>query len=166
MWNIEYWIDNLKLQSHPEGGYFRETYRAAEQIEKRCLPERFTEDRVFGTAIYFLLPGDQFSAFHRMKSDEIWHFYIGDPLTLHIITAEGEYYTRRLGTDLTSPNFQETVPAGAWLAAEVEGQKRFTLTGCTVAPGFEFKDFQLAERAALQNQFPQYSEIIEKFTRR
>ncbi|MFW6413975.1 MAG: cupin domain-containing protein [Verrucomicrobiota bacterium] len=165
MQDVEYWIEHFDLQPHPEGGYFRETYRATEKIPGQCLPPRFNEDRAFGTGIYFLLPGSHFSAFHRMKSDEVWHFYIGDPITLYVITREGEYYKQTLGLDIKTPLFQATVPAGAWLAAEVEGEKRFTLTGCTVAPGFEFQDFELADRESLQSQYPQHHDIIERFTR-
>jgi len=168
MYDFQYWIDKLELTRHPEGGYFRETYRADETIDENCLPERFTKSRSLATAIYFLLTIDEFSAFHRMKSDETWHFYSGYPLKLHILTPQEGYYTKMLGNNLKPPSFQETVPAGAWLAAEVVGNKEqnaYTLVGCTVAPGFEFEDFELADKKDLISQFPQHRDLIESFTR-
>ena len=168
MSDAQYWINRLQLKRHPEGGYFRETYRAAETIEAKSLPERFKENRAFATAIYFLLTADEFSAFHCMKSDETWHFYTGSPLKLHVLTPRNNYYTRILGKDIDQPSFQETVPAGAWLAAEViakNAPRTFTLVGCTVAPGFEFEDFQLADKQYLISKYPQHRELIESFTR-
>ncbi|MBN2144720.1 MAG: cupin domain-containing protein [Candidatus Aureabacteria bacterium] len=161
-----YWIEKLNLQPHPEGGYFREVYRSGETIPKVCLPERFSGDRVFSTSIYFLLERDQFSAFHRIKQDELWHFYDGASLTIHIIDPDGSYHAEKLGRN---PDEGEVpfavVKAGAFFAAEVNDKTSFTLAGCTVAPGFEFADFEMPEGKVLLEQFPKYEEIIRKFSK-
>jgi uncharacterized protein len=163
-----FWIERLDLRPHPEGGYFRETYRAAESVAAEHLPERFTGPRSFATAVYFLLTRDAFSAFHRIRSDELWHFYAGDPVTLAILDADGkgQLATQCLGRDPTrgeSP--QVVVRAGAWFAAEVTTAGRFALVGCTVAPGFDFADFELGSRAMLLERYPQHRNVIERLTR-
>ncbi len=155
------WIERLELQPHPEGGYFHETYRCRESIRAEGLPERFDGSRPFSTAIYFLLAGGQFSAFHRIRSDEIWHFYAGSGLTLHVIHEDGRYEQRKLGLG----EFQLVAPGGCWFGASLDEDEGYTLVGCTVAPGFDYCDFELAERAALLEQFPQHGEIITKLTR-
>ena len=109
-----YWIKSLELIEHPEGGYFRETYRSPEAICKDSLPARYEGDRSFSTSIYFLLIGEQFSAFHQLKSDELWHFYVGSPLTIHIIDEDGNYSTTKLGRDLEKGEvFQTAIEAGS-----------------------------------------------------
>ncbi len=163
-----FWIERLDLRPHPEGGYFRETYRASEQVAADALPARFEGARAFGTAIYFLLTRDAFSAFHRIRSDEIWHFYAGDPITLAILDADGKgrLATQSLGRDPARGEFpQAVIPAGAWFAAEVASAGRFALVGCTVAPGFDFADFELGERARLRDRYPQHRGVIERLTR-
>jgi uncharacterized protein len=147
--DTRFWIETLQLAKHPEGGYYRETYRS----------ERQTEGRAYSTAIYFLLPANEFSALHRLKSNEVWHFYAGNELTIHLIDSEGTYATKRIGVD----SFQAVVPAGYWFGATVE--QGYALVGCTVSPGFEFCDFELASRAALLRQFPRHRNIIERLTR-
>lgn len=142
-----FYINNLKLQPHPEGGYFKETYRATENILANSLPKRFSGNRSFSTAIYYLLQQGDFSAFHRIKSDECWHFYAGKTLLIHIIEADGTYSCVNLGTNVdTGETFQFVVPANAWFAAEPAEASAFTLVGCTVAPGFDFLDFEMQIR--------------------
>ena len=87
-----YWINHLKLQEHPEGGYFREVYRSGEFIQKKGLPVRYSSFRAFSTSIYFLLKGTQFSAFHRLKSDEIWHFHYGSTITIYLLHSTGKMF--------------------------------------------------------------------------
>jgi predicted cupin superfamily sugar epimerase len=147
--DASYWIETLRLQKHPEGGYYRQTYRDARQIN----------DRACSTAIYFLLPAGEFSALHRLKSDEVWHFYAGHELTIHLIDPAGNYTTQTVG----SGSFQAVVPAGHWFGATVALD--YALVGCTVAPGFDFCDFELADRAALLRQYPQHRPLIERLTR-
>ncbi|MEI6696540.1 MAG: cupin domain-containing protein [Bacteroidota bacterium] len=160
-----FWIEKLCLQKHPEGGYFKEAYRSDESISHLSLPFRFKEDRCFSTAIYFLLENDNFSAFHRIKSDEIWHFYKGSSLTLYIITEDGCLSNLQLGDNpLNGEHFQITVARNSWFAAHVNAKSSFTLLGCTVAPGFDFKDFELADCEDLCKEYPQYETLIKKLT--
>jgi predicted cupin superfamily sugar epimerase len=164
MKSAEYWIKNLDLQPHPEGGYFRETYRSVEIISKRALPERFSGDRVFSTCIYYLLDRDQYSAFHAIQQDEVWHFYEGSPLTLYILDPNGTYTSVKLGRDPEAREFlQAIVGAGSWFAAAVNDTESYSLVGCTVAPGFDFADFKLADRQQLLELFPDHRDLIEKF---
>ncbi|WP_240732099.1 cupin domain-containing protein [Geobacter sp. FeAm09] len=162
-----YWAEKLDLLRHPEGGWFRETYRAAETIPEAGLPTRFQGERAFSTAIHFLLERDDFSALHRLKSDEVWHFYDGGPLTVHLMTPDGQYRPLRLGRDPEKgERFQAVAPAGCWFGAEVAaGPGDFALVGCTVAPGFDFSDFELAGQADLTGLFPQHAALIRRLTR-
>jgi predicted cupin superfamily sugar epimerase len=163
-----FWIAQLNLRPHPEGGWFRESYRADETIARTALPARFTGPRAFATAVYFLITRDVFSAFHRIRSDEIWHFYAGDAVTLTVLDVDGSgrLTTARLGTDpACGETPQVVIPVGAWFAAEVDMAGRFALVGCTVAPGFDFADFELGERANLIRRYPQHREAIERLTR-
>ena len=149
------WIQSLRLSKHPEGGYYRETYRSPATVE---LPE-FAGPRAVSTAIYFLLPSSEVSAFHRIKSDELWHFYAGQPLTIHVLTPAGESVT----IPVSAANPQAVVPAGSWFGATVEHE--FALVGCTVAPGFDFHDFEMAEQSALLARYPQQRGLIERLTK-
>lgn len=159
------WIEKLGLMPHPEGGYFKESYRSAEQILQECLPKRFTGQRSFSTAIYFLLPGGQPSRLHRLKSDEIWHFYAGTALTLHILDPRSSYSRVKLGLNPHREEFpQAAVPAGSWLGATVDDARSFALVGCTVSPGFDFGDFELASGESLIKQFPEYAAVIGQLT--
>jgi predicted cupin superfamily sugar epimerase len=160
------WIASLGLAPHPEGGFYRETYRAGELIAAEHLPPRFGGARACSTAIYFLLPGDQVSRLHRIKSDEIWHFYAGGPLTLTLIHPDGRLEESRLGPDPDrDERFQALVPAGCWYGAAVDDSGGYALVGGTVAPGFDFADFELADRARLIADFPRHREAILRLTR-
>ena len=165
MKNAEYWIEKLDLLPHPEGGHFRETYRAGEVIVKDALPKRFKGDRVFSTCIYYLLNRQEYSAFHAIKQDEIWHFYEGSSLTIHIIDPGGDYSTVKLGRDLESGEApQAVVRAGCWFAAAVNNIDGYALVGCTVAPGFDFADFEMADRNTMIERYPEHRDIIKKYT--
>lgn len=155
----------MGLCPHPEGGWYKEVYRSEESIDAAGLPERFGGSRSFATSIYFLLAGDNFSAFHRIKSDELWHFYAGDGLTVQIIAPDGEQSAIRLGSrPEAGETFQGVVPAGSWFAAEPK-DGGYGRVGCTVAPGFDFTDFEMADREQLTAEFPQHAELIERMTR-
>ena len=161
----EYWIEHLNLEPHPEGGFFREVYRSEESIGAPALPKRYESNRNFGTSIYFLLRSEDISHFHRLQTDEIWHFYHGSPLSLHIINAEGEYATQSLGKNPENgEQFQFVVPKGAWFGATVNEPESYTLVGCTMAPGFDFADFELGNRKKMLREFPQYEKIIKNLT--
>jgi len=158
-------ITQLELVRHPEGGWFRETYRSTESVSAQALPERFDGSRVLSTAIYFLLEEEEFSALHRIKSDEMWHFYAGSPLLIHAIFPDGRYSARRLGSDCAAGDlYQVVVSAGCWFGAELAG-KQFALVGCTVSPGFDFADFEMADRQQLSACYPQHAELIERLTK-
>lgn len=157
-------IKQLELEKHPEGGWYRETYRSAEVVRGNGLPARFAGDRSFCTAIYFLLQSGQISALHRIKSDEMWHFYAGEPLTVHVITSSGDYYPLKLGYNISGGEvFQGVVQTGCWFGAEVSGDS-YSLVGCTVAPGFDFADFEMGSREQLLKEFPEQAEIIQRLT--
>jgi uncharacterized protein len=161
----QHWIDRLRLEPHPEGGHYRQTYRARLILPHSALPG-FSGDRAASTTIYFLLADDQFSAFHRLRSDEVWHFYAGSTLIVHVIEASGKYTELLLGSDPTSgEDFQAVVPAGCWFGSSLRLPNTWALVGCTVAPGFDFADFEMARRAELTAQHPQHHNIIERLTR-
>jgi len=159
-------ITHLNLLPHPEGGYFAETYRSKEVIEQRNLPNRFKGDRNFSTAIYFLLPAGEFSAFHRIESDEVWHFYEGSPLLVYVINLQGEMHVIHLGCHIEKGEvFQAVVPAGSWFASKPATTDGYSLVGCTVAPGFDFAGFEMAERESLIHSYPEHALIIKELTR-
>lgn len=159
----DYWKKKLGLQAHPEGGFYKEVYRSEEEIPARALPPRFKGNRSFSTAIYYLLGEGDFSAFHRILSDETWHFYAGEPLQLLMINPDGELKEITLGIDEDQQTPQFTVKAGDWFAAKSTGA--YTLCGCTMAPGFDFSDFEMGEALKLKDEFPQHGEIISAFSR-
>ncbi|MEX0662315.1 MAG: cupin domain-containing protein [Balneolaceae bacterium] len=162
MSRIKRLVDKLDLEPHPEGGYFKEMYRSDEKIEGEG---EFPAGRSFGTSIYFLLEGTDRSKFHRIKSDEIWHFYEGSSATIHIIHSDGFYETLYLGSDLDSGyQFQHVVPAHSWFGVSVDQPDGYLLAGCTVAPGFDFGDFEMGDAYKLKQAFPEHESIIEKLT--
>ena len=165
MRSAEYWIERLGLQEHPEGGFFHETHRSIERLDADALPGRYGGERRMSTAIYFLIRGGRPSRFHRLKSEEIWHFYTGSPVQLHIINGAG----RRTGVLLgDNPDrgevFQGIVHANWWFAAEVTDPDGYALVGCTVAPGFDFADFEMADCDRLCQACPEHRDLIERLT--
>jgi hypothetical protein len=163
--NAEYYIQKLALLKHPEGGFYSENYRSEEMIDKEALPKRYSSARAFGTSIYFLLTTESVSNFHRLNSDEIWHFHAGGTACIHILSPEGELVSKTIGKDLEKgENFQVIIPKHHWFAAEIT-QGDFILVGCTVSPGFEFEDFELADRSALSSAYPNHTTLIGRFTK-
>ncbi len=153
-------IEQLQLAPHPEGGYFRETYRSSIVFETPV------GKRNSSTAIYFLLLEDNFSAFHRIASDEVWHFYAGDPISVFVIHHNGTLEEIRLGNDFSEGRVPQcVVPAGAWFASKVADGGLYSLVGCTVSPGFDFADFEMADRENLVNQFPVHQGLIVSLTK-
>lgn len=163
---VEYLVKALNLQAHPEGGFYKEMYRSDELIPISGLPQRFPASRVFATAIYFLIDANNFSALHKIKSDETWHFYAGDALEVIEIDAKGHLHITHVGASLQAGEvFQYTVKAGRWFASRVKQGGVFSLVGCTVAPGFDFEDFEMANREALIASYPQHKILITHLTR-
>ncbi len=153
-------VQQLRMENHPEGGYFKQTYRSPNTI---ATPNG---ERRYSTAIYYLLEQGDFSAFHRLKSDECWHFYAGDTLLIHIIGQDENYYCVQLGPNLhKGDHFQYVVPAGVWFAAEPAPRSPFTLVGCTVAPGFEYEDSEMPGKEILVREFPQHEALIRRLAR-
>lgn len=163
---IDQLIKQFNLQKHPEGGWYHQTYKSVELIPGTALPERFNGDRAFSTAIYFLLGRGNFSAFHRIRSDECWHFYAGDPLHIYIIEQNGSLKIITLGNDFQEGHsFQYIVPANCWFASRPAPGSDYCFVGCTVAPGFEFNDLELANADQLSELYPMHTTIIKELCR-
>ena len=158
-------IEILYLKPHPEGGYFKENYRSKGVIKNNSLDFEADGERNYSTSIYFLLNENDFSAFHKIRQDEIWHFYAGSTLLLHTINPNGNYNLIRIGNNLENEEFfQFVVPAGTWFASEVENKTSYSLCGCTVSPGFDFRDFEMLSAKTLTKIFPQHQEIIKRLS--
>ncbi len=155
-------VEKYSLLPHPEGGFYKETYRSSGIIPQSALSKVFKGNRSYATAIYFLLEKGNFSAFHRIQSDECWHFYAGDTLHVHIIHPDSKYELIALGSR-GEDHFQAIVPAGSWFASETTGT--FSFVGCTVAPGFDFNDFELAKGDELAKLLPDYEILIKRLCR-
>ena len=174
-------IDRFQLVPHPEGGHYRETHRDEQRVS-RVLGTGASEGEGAGadaslaasTCIYYMLCDGAFSAWHRIRSDEVWHFYAGDPIDVHVIDRDGRLRTHQLGNALTDDGaaFQVIVPAGCWFAAQCAqlpdqaNAAGFALAGCTVAPGFEFRDFELADVDALAAQYPDHAPLLRRLAPR
>lgn len=162
----DYWIQQLQLKEHVEGGAFCEVYRSPLQVAATALPATFGGPRHISTSIYFLLKAGQFSAFHRIKSDEGWHFYYGNPLVVYEIESDGTLKEHLLGDNPgLGQQFQCTIKAGNWFASRVLPNGAYSLVGCTVSPGFDFADFELAAREQLSKAYPAHQKLIEELTR-
>jgi predicted cupin superfamily sugar epimerase len=161
MADVDALIALLALAPHPEGGFFRETFRSPVEVARVDGGPR----RAAGTAIYFLLPAGAFSAWHVVRADEAWHHYDGAPLELHLIAPDGGYALVRLGRDFAGGERpQHVVPAG-WLQAARPATAAHALCGCTVCPGFDFADFAMPSRGELHRRFPHLTQIIDALTR-
>jgi predicted cupin superfamily sugar epimerase len=161
--NAAFFIHHLQLKRHPEGGCYRETYRAAGMVAGNALPGGFAGARNFSTSIYYLLEQGEHSVFHKIKSDECWHFYSGQTLLIHMIDIAGHYSCTRLGDDLgAGETFKFVVTSNTWFAAEPDVDSSFCLAGCTVAPGFDFADFEIASRPELLSKFPEHSGLLKR----
>jgi uncharacterized protein len=153
-------IKHFNMFKHPEGGYFSETYRSPSNFQTN----ENSEPRAFCSQIYFLLKSGSISKFHRIKQDEMWHFYSGSAIEVHQIGLDGNYSKVVIGNSGDIFNFQALIPANTWMAATPLEDNSYTLIGCTVSPAFDFREFELARRADLIMKCPDLSEIIIKFT--
>ncbi len=156
-------IQSLNLQPHPEGGYYKETYRSKGHVDSDSLPQNIDGDRNYSTSIYYLLCSNDFSVFHRIKQDEVWHFYKGSSITIHMLTKTGAYKKQVVGNNISKeeqPQF--VVEAGDWFAVTVNESDTYSLLGCTVSPGFDFADFELANKEEMLDQYPNYKGVINK----
>ena len=161
-----YWIEKFQLIPHVEGGAYKEVYRSPMVLASDCLSPNFSGERHICTSIYFLLQKGEFSAFHRIHSDETWHFYFGDALMIYEIELGGKLIEHRLGSNPDEgENFQCTIKAGNWFGARVIPPGNYSLSGCTVSPGFDFNEFELGNREKLINQYPDHKKLISSLTR-
>ena len=151
-------IKRLRLKKHPEGGYFKQTYTA----DKIVNVAGYDKPRYISTAIYYMLVGDQFSALHRIKSDELWHHYTGGSLTLYAID-KGILSKIKMGKSMGEAH-QVAIKANTWFAASLNDKKSYCLLGCTVSPGFDYSDWELGKRHELIKMYPQHRTIIERYT--
>ena len=160
------YIEKFQLKPHSEGGYYKEIYRAGDMILPENLPKRYKSSRNFSTSIYFLLEGNQVSHFHRLKSDEQWHYYDGSSIILYVIGESGNLSKILLGRNIEDgESIQTVIKQNSWFAAELSDKTSFALIGCTVAPGFDFNDFELGKRDKLIDAFPQLRELIFRLTK-
>lgn len=158
-------IKLLDLTPHPEGGFYRETYRSRGKIPKALLPKDFSGDCAYATAIYYLLIPGAVSRFHRLKTEEVFHFYLGDPITWVILHPSGQKEQVTLGPSIQhGHHLQFVVPAGVWFGGYLNDGGKFGLMGATVSPGFEFVDFEVANRETLLKQHPAFRKEIERLT--
>lgn len=161
----QYWIKQLILDKHPEGGWFKEIYRSEEMALKDALPEDFSGSRNFSTSIYYLLEGNDFSSFHRIKSDEIWHYYDGNSAIEILLVQNGKLKKHYCGNNPDkNEQLQVIVPKNTWFAARLSNKKGFALVGCTVSPGFHFEDFEMAGKE-LMKEFPNLASEINGLIR-
>lgn len=162
----EYWIAHLQLQQHIEGGWYKEVYRSPLILGKENLSASFHGNRNACTHIYFLLEKGNFSAFHRIASDELWHFYNGDPLLIYEIDQEGKLIAHLLGNDINAGQTPFCViRAGNWFGSRPARDSNYSLVGCTVSPGFDFADFEMAKQEELIRQYPEHREVIRAMCR-
>jgi uncharacterized protein len=151
-------VKKLELEKHPEGGYFKQTYRSDTTISVKG----YGGPRNISTAIYYMLVGEQFSAFHRIRSDEIWHHYAGGSITLYAIEDGGKLSKLMIGRGGTP---QAVIKAGTWFAASLNSKRSYCLLGCTVSPGFDYRDWELGRRDDLVRIYPRHKRIIERYTK-
>lgn len=157
-------LRKLQMEPHPEGGYFKETFRSQHTFSKTEL-NREGPERSYATSILYLLMGRDVSKMHRLQSDEIWYFHAGSGCFLHIISPEGEYEKVYLSLDVENGGIpQAVVPAGSWFGAEVADRRDFCLVGCAMAPGFDFADWEMGNGEELCQQYPQHAEWIRELT--
>lgn len=162
MKSFDYWVKAYEMNQHPEGGYYKEIYRSENSVTTS-----YGANRSLMTSIYFLITKGNFSSFHRIKSDELWNYHYGDALSVHIISPEGNYSMLKIGSNVENgEQLQGVVPAGSWFASEVIEGGDYSLVGCVVAPGFDFEDFELAEKIKLSAHFPQHKILIDKLCKR
>lgn len=153
------WIEHLEMEAHPEGGF----YKAAFRSEDAAASPSQSSERVLYTSIYFLLQSGDISHLHRLKSDELWYFHAGSPLTVHIIGMDGTYRQEKLGLDVRrGEKPQAKVEKGSIFGSTVDNPESYALVGCMVAPGFDFADFELFTQSELSAQYPQHEALINR----
>lgn len=164
MYTSDYFIKNLNMIPHPEGGYYKEIFKSEEEITSNELEVNYEGTRKLWTSIYFLLSKGEVSHFHRLKSDEMWYYHAGSPLTIYMITPEGELLKEQLGLNIDKGERPQVLVPKNYIFGSAMNVEGFSLVGCMVAPGFEFQDFELFNREELLVKYPNYADVIEKLT--
>lgn len=165
MYTADYFIENLDMIPHEEGGFFKETFVSKENMSVKNSNNNIDELRKLWTSIYFLLRDGEVSNFHRLKSDEMWYYHSGSPLTIYMISPEGELITDELGLNIEKGEKPQVLVPKNYIFGSAMNNEGYALVGCMVSPGFEFKDFELFERNYLLETYPEHKEIILKLTR-
>lgn len=165
MYTADYFVKNLEMIAHPEGGFYKEIFASAENISDRDLNVEFEGSRILWTSIYFLLRDGEVSNFHRLKSDEMWYYHSGSPLTIYMISPEGELTSEQLGLNIEKGEKPQVLVPKNYIFGSAMNNEGYALVGCMVSPGFEFKDFELFERNFLLEKYPQYKETIINLTK-
>lgn len=161
--DAQYYVSKLGLEPHPEGGFYKRTFASEEQVTDEELSVTYEGKRKLYTSIYFLLTTEDVSHFHRLKSDELWYYHAGSSLTVHILHEDGTYEEIKLGLNLEQGEVpQALVPKNSIFGSSVMEEDAFSLVGCMVSPGFEFRDFEMFTQAELLAKYPQHEEIIMK----
>ncbi len=160
---VLHYIKNLDLKEHPEGGWYSEVYRSEMILKPEGIPVEFSGERNALTSIFYLLSNKQFSAFHKIKSPEIWYFHKGMPLIIHMLDKDGNYHHVEL-SDRMNGRLQYTVEPNIWFAADIKEGYGYTLVSCAVAPGFDFNDFSLAKKDEMHEQYPKHKELINRLS--
>ncbi|ABX42044.1 cupin domain-containing protein [Lachnoclostridium phytofermentans] len=164
MYTSDYFIKNLNMIPHPEGGFYKEVYASDENITSKELKIDFEGSRMLWTSIYFLLRDGEVSNFHRLKSDEMWYYHSGSPLTIYMISPNGELFTEQLGLDIENGEKPQVLVPKDYIFGSAMNNEGYALVGCMVSPGFEFRDFELFKRNELIEKYPQHQQIIHKLT--
>lgn len=165
MHTAEYWIQNLDLKPHPEGGFYKEMFRSNIVISKDELPVGYKSSRRLTTSIFYLLRTEDYSRLHRLKSDEMWYFHYGSAIRIIYIDHEGKKHTKLLGANLEKAEyFYLHIPAGNIFTAEVVDKDSFSVFSCVVSPGFEFDDFEMFDKEDLIQAYPKHASLFEKYS--
>lgn len=164
MYTADYFVKNLDMIAHPEGGLYKEIYASEEKITAKELKVDFKDSRFLWTSIYFLLRDGEVSHFHRLKSDEMWYYHSGSPLTVYMINSEGNLITEQLGLNIENGERPQILVPKNYIFGSAMNHEGYSLVGCMVSPGFEFRDFELFHRNTLLDKYPQYEEVILKLT--
>jgi len=161
--DAEYWIRNLKLTRHIEGGYFRETYKSQEKIKKQCLPTRYIDERHYYTTIYYLIKSGEVSKIHKILSDEVWYFHAGTSATIYIFGSNQSLIRKQIGLNILEHEYpQVLVTRNTFFACTVNKPNSYILVSCQVSPGFNYDDYTIPEKNWMKENYPKYSDIIEK----
>lgn len=160
--DANYWIKQLKLQPHPEGGHYTETYKSQIYSSNSELNNCVTNKHC-SSLIYFLLKDNEYSAFHKLNSDEVWIYNSGGSVNIYIIDSSGKLTIEKFGSNIENgDNLQVFIPANSWFAAELINKTDYSLMSCLVSPGFEWNDFELGKSVMLELKFPKYKTLFEK----